>query len=105
MINCFRCGKLIPGEPVSGEYVMCNECVKEWHKAGDMRKTEFDLRLSRMLDEPLKEQETEWEHLWDAPDGTFKGRCKKCGFVHFFIEGHDAQFKFCPACGKAVKWE
>ena len=23
----------------------------------------------------LKEQEeTEWEHLWDAPDGTFKGR-------------------------------
>ena len=51
----------------------------------------------------LKEQETEWEHLWDAPDGTFKGRCKKCGFVHFFIEGHNAQYKFCPECGKVVK--
>lgn len=51
----------------------------------------------------LKEQETEWEHLWDAPDGTFKGRCKKCGFVHFFIEGHDTQYKFCPECGKVVK--
>ena len=36
--------------------------------------------------EALKEQETEWEHLWDAPDGTFKGRCKKCGFVHLFVE-------------------
>lgn len=54
---------------------------------------------------PLKEQETEWEHLWDAPDGTFKGRCKKCGFVHFFIEGHDTQYKFCPECGRSVKWE
>ena len=52
----------------------------------------------------LREQETEWEHLWDAPDGTFKGRCKKCGFVHFFIEGHGEQYKFCPECGKAVKW-
>ena len=51
----------------------------------------------------LKEQETEWEHLWDAPDGTFKGRCKKCGFVHFFIEGHAAQYKFCPECGRSVK--
>ena len=50
----------------------------------------------------LKEQETEWEHLWDAPDGTFKGRCKKCGFVNFFIEGHDTQYKFCPMCGRSV---
>lgn len=55
--------------------------------------------------ELLKEQETEWEHLWDAPDGTFKGRCKKCGFVHFFIEGHGEQYKFCPECGRAVKWD
>jgi hypothetical protein len=57
--------------------------------------------------EPIKqieEQKTEWEHLWDAPDGTFKGRCKKCGFVHFFIEGRDGQYKFCPECGRAVKW-
>lgn len=51
----------------------------------------------------LKEQEPEWEHLWDAPDGTFKGRCKKCGYVHFFIEGHDKQYKFCPQCGRSVK--
>lgn len=61
--------------------------------------------LSSMLDELLKEQETEWEHLWDAPDGTFKGRCKKCGFVHFFIEWRDAQYKFCPECGRKVKLE
>jgi hypothetical protein len=53
----------------------------------------------------LKEQETELEHLWDAPDLTFKGRCKKCGFVHLFIEGHDAQYKFCPQCGQKVKLE
>lgn len=53
----------------------------------------------------LKEQETEWEHLWDAPDGTFKGRCKKCGFVHFFIEGHDTQYKYCPECGRRIEWQ
>ena len=41
-----------------------------------------------------------WEHLWDAPDYTFKGRCKKCGFTHYFIQGHDAQYRFCPQCGE-----
>ena len=56
-------------------------------------------------DKLLKEQEeTEWEHLWDAPDGTYKGRCKKCGFIHYFIESHDAQYTFCPSCGRSVKW-
>ena len=52
----------------------------------------------------LKEQEIEephpWDHLWTAPDGTFKGRCDNCGFVHFFIEGHVTQYKFCPQCGE-----
>ncbi len=47
----------------------------------------------------------EWIHLWDAPDGTYKGRCDKCGFVRFFIEGHDAQYKFCPQCGADMRGE
>ena len=63
---------------------------------------EYEKEVFR-LQAMLKEQETEWEHLWDAPDGTYKGRCKKCGFVHFFIENHDGQYRFCPSCGKAVK--
>ena len=66
---------------------------------------DVDPWAKEMAEELLKEQETEWEHLWDAPDGTFNGRCKKCGFVHFFIEGHDTQYKFCPECGRKVKWE
>ena len=46
-----------------------------------------------------KENAPKWEHIWDAPDGTFKGRCDKCGFVKIFIDGHDTQYKFCPQCG------
>jgi ribosomal protein S27AE len=56
-----------------------------------------------------------WKHIWDAPDGSFKGQCGNCGFIHFFIEGHDNQYsefihffkeghdnqyKFCPQCGE-----
>ena len=41
-----------------------------------------------------------WEHIWDAPDYTFKGRCKNCGFIYYFIQGHDAQYRFCPRCGE-----
>ena len=41
-----------------------------------------------------------WDVLWEAPDGTFKGRCDSCGFARVFIEGHVAQYKFCPQCGE-----
>ena len=51
----------------------------------------------------VKPKAEKWEHIWDAPDGTYKGRCTKCGFVKVFIEGHDAQYKFCPYCGCHMK--
>ena len=41
-----------------------------------------------------------WDVLWEAPDGTFKGKCDNCGFVNVFIEGHVTQYKFCPQCGE-----
>lgn len=25
--------------------------------------------------------------------------CKDCGFIHDFIDGHTAQYKYCPQCG------
>lgn len=50
-------------------------------------------------------KESQWEHLWDAPDGTYKGRCPRCGFVHAFIESHDSQYNYCPQCGLKMKGE
>ena len=41
-----------------------------------------------------------WNVLGKLDDGTYKGKCGNCGFVHYFIEGHDAQYKFCPQCGE-----
>lgn len=42
----------------------------------------------------------DWEKVWIAPyDGTFRGRCRECGFTHFFIEGHCLQYRYCPQCG------
>ena len=46
------------------------------------------------------EEPHSWEHIWDALDYTFKGRCRNCGFIHYFIQGHDAQYRFCPQCGE-----
>ena len=41
-----------------------------------------------------------WNVLGKLDDGTYKGKCGNCGFVHYFIEGHDAQYRFCPQCGE-----
>ena len=44
---------------------------------------------------------TKWENVWGfvAPDGTYKGRCKRCGFTMLFNYGHDSQYNYCPQCG------
>ena len=59
----------------------------------------------------LKEQESKWIHRADMDykdkNGVvhFHGMCGNCGFIHDFIDGHTGQYKFCPECGQAVKWE
>lgn len=55
-----------------------------------------------MAIEALSCEMGEWEHIWDAPDGTYKARCNQCGLTKFFIEGHDAQYEFCPSCGSKM---
>ena len=64
----------------------------------------FLLRKQHEIIEEMRKSQDKtvntWKHLWDAPDGSFKGRCESCGFVHFFVERHDSQYRFCPQCGE-----
>ena len=61
--------------------------------------------------ELLKEQETKWIHREDLDFkdklgcNHFHGMCENCGFIHDFIDDHTGQYKYCPQCGLAVKWE
>jgi rubrerythrin len=29
--------------------------------------------------------------------------CQDCGFIHDFIDGHTAQYKYCPSCGAKMQ--
>lgn len=76
--------------------------VKEFNEDTPIK---ISLQCVEDILELLKEQEVEkpvmpWNVLGRLDDGTYKGKCGNCGFVHYFIEGHDAQYKFCPQCGE-----
>ena len=30
--------------------------------------------------------------------------CNECGYIHDFIDGHTAQYNFCPSCGSNNRW-
>ena len=34
-----------------------------------------------------------------------KFRCRECGFTTKFTDGHTAQYKYCPQCGRRISWE
>ena len=58
------------------------------------------LELLKKQKKTIKKTARPWNVLGKLPDGTYKGKCGNCGFVQYFIEGHDAQYKFCPQCGE-----
>lgn len=29
--------------------------------------------------------------------------CQDCGFIHDFVDGHTAQYKYCPSCGAKME--
>ena len=33
-----------------------------------------------------------------------KFRCSECGFTTKFVDGHIAQYKYCPQCGRRIDW-
>ena len=33
-----------------------------------------------------------------------KFRCSECGFTTGFTDGHTAQYKYCPQCGRRIDW-
>jgi len=59
----------------------------------------------------LKDQEAKWIHREDLDFkdklgcNHFHGMCENCGFIHDFIDAHTGQYKYCPQCGRSVKWE
>ena len=41
----------------------------------------------------------------DALEKADKYRCSECGFTTGFTDGHTAQYKYCPQCGRRISWE
>ena len=78
---------------------ICGLCEDIKDAVGNLGTDLMVIDLAQEIIHEIRAKNCGWEHLWDAPDGTFKGRCKNCGFVHHFIEGHETQYKFCPQCG------
>ena len=40
----------------------------------------------------------------DALEKADKYRCSECGFTKGFTDGHTAQYKYCPQCGRRICW-
>lgn len=40
-----------------------------------------------------------WIKMFLTDTGDIDGQCSECGFIHKFIDGHTAQYNYCPNCG------
>ena len=46
-----------------------------------------------------------WIKLFLTDTSDIDGQCSECGFIHRFIDGHTAQYNYCPNCGARMESE
>ena len=102
-----RCELLINQETLKNAYDNCRSGKNPCSKCQYVDEKNCNLAMVSDALKLLKEksQVAKWDHLSDASDKSFKGRCSQCGFIHYFIEGHDSQYNFCPQCGADMRGE
>ena len=44
-----------------------------------------------------------WIKAYLTDTGDIDGQCSECGFIHKFIDGHTAQYNYCPSCGAKLQ--
>ena len=95
-----------PEITVFAEEEIARECYEYY-------KTRYDeCQIDMYYLYPQKAKPRRWEFYGedykDAKGVTHNYRqCGNCGFIHEFLDGHFAQYQYCPQCGerKAVAWE
>lgn len=44
-----------------------------------------------------------WTKMFSTDTSDIYCQCSKCGFIHKFIDGHTAQYNYCPNCGARME--
>ena len=52
----------------------------------------------------MEKEKRVWVHLKERDFTTVNQSfmCPDCGFIHEFIDGHTAQYNYCPQCGVKI---
>ena len=90
---------------------LANEMLKSmpWHYASDILQD-----LNYLNDKGLLQKTGHWIIKGDKKQGYdicgvktwyIETMCSKCGFINTAIEGHTAQYNYCPECGAKMESE
>lgn len=54
----------------------------------------------------MEKEKRVWVHLKERDFTTVHQSfmCPDCGFIHEFIDGHTAQYNYCPQCGVKLEF-
>ena len=54
---------------------------------------------------PVTQKSGKWIKMFLTDTGDIDGQCSECGFIHKFIDGHTAQYNYCPNCSAKMESE
>ena len=81
-----------------------------WYKADDIYKALEAIPSARQQEGKWIEVEwypiavpSKWCENDEKPIYASKLQCSKCGFARNFLDGHTAQYNFCPQCGADMR--
>ena len=69
---------------------------KESYEHEYFLRKEFEIKIAKLEQEP---KTGHWIKIFLTDTSDIDGQCSECGFIHKFIDGHTAQYNYCPNCG------
>lgn len=73
----------------------------EWHNDGSLQGVMYIMSIINNLQTIGQwEPRPDMDYIDSNKTKHVHGMCKKCGFIHDFVDGHTSQYVFCPQCGE-----
>ena len=78
------------------------EHIEQLKKLRSFHNGSYGRSINKAIEALEQEPKTgHWVGIDEYPHEDYE--CNNCGFIHTFIDGHTAQYNFCPNCGAEMR--
>ena len=81
----------------------CDKC--KYFDGNSCQHYDYKVGYTQGYKDAQKQKSGKWTKMFLTDTRDIYCQCSECGFIHKFIDGHTAQYNFCPNCAAKMESE